>query len=64
MVLAAIAIGIYDPVNKVVDIDMAYDAYSPFFVEEKFPLRIPLINKVIKIGKNEIETFARYIKEA
>ena len=64
MVLAAIAIGIYDPVNKVVDIDMAYDAYSPFFVEEKFLLRIPLINKVIKIGKNEIETFARYIKEA
>ena len=64
IVAAAIAIGVYDPVNKVVDLDMAYSAYSPFFKEDKFPVRIPFINKTIKIGKNEIDTFVRYIKEA
>lgn len=60
----AVAIGAFDPVNKTVDIDMLYDTYEPYFSNDKIPVRIPLINKVIKIGKNEIDTLIKYIKEA
>ena len=60
----AVSIGAYDPANKTVDIDMLYDTYSPYFSGDKISIQIPLINKVIKIGKNEIDTLVKYIKEA
>ena len=63
-VRVATAIGAYDPVNNIVDVDLLYSTYSPYFSGDKFPVRIPIINKTIKIGKNEIDTFVRYIKEA
>ena len=64
IVLMAVSIGAYDPVNKIVDVDMLYSAYSPYFSDDKIPLRIPLINQIIKIGRSEIDTLIRYIKEA
>jgi hypothetical protein len=60
----AAAIGAYDPVNGTVDVDMLYDTYAPFFAKDKISIRIPLINKVIKVGVNEIDTLVKYIKES
>ena len=60
----ATAIGAYDPANKMIDVDLLYNTYSPYFCSDKIPMRIPLINKTVKIGKNEIDTLVKYIKEA
>jgi hypothetical protein len=64
LVSVATAIGAYDPDNKMVDIDLLYETYSPYFSADKIPIKIPLINKTIKIGRNEIDTIIKYIKEA
>lgn len=64
VVQAAIAVGAYDPVNGMVDIDLLYKAYEPWFSDEKFPINIPVVNQTIKIGKSEIDKLIKYIKEA
>lgn len=64
LVAVAIVLGAYDPTSGVVNIDMLYEAYAPYFSEDKMLLRIPFINQSIKIGKREVEQLIRYIKEA
>lgn len=64
LVQMAVAIGAYDPVNGMVDIDLLYQTYEPWFCKDKFPVKVPIINKTIKIGKAEIDKFVGYIKEA
>ena len=46
-----------------VDIDALYEAAAPY-VNEKMPLRIPGIGITMKLGKQELDTLYRYLKEA
>lgn len=46
-----------------VDIDTLYEAAAPY-VNEKMPLKIPGIGITLKIGKQELDTLYKYIKEA
>lgn len=64
MVQMATAIGAYDPSSGMVDIDLLYQTYEPWFCKDKFPVKIPVVNKTIRIGKTEIDKFVSYIKEA
>ena len=64
IVQMAVAVGAYDPVNGMVDVDLLYKTYEPWFCNDKFPVKIPVINKTIRVGKEEIDKFVKYIKEA
>lgn len=46
-----------------VDIDTLYEAASPY-VNEKMPIQIPVIGITLKIGKQELDSLYKYIKEA
>ena len=46
-----------------VDIDTLYEAAIPY-VNEKMPIQIPVIGITLKIGKPEMDSLYRYIKEA
>ena len=56
------AIGLYDPESNTVNIDALYNAIVPKLAAEKIPVTIPKIG-TIKIGKEEIDSLMRYIKE-
>ena len=49
--------------NTEVDIDTLYEAASPY-VNEKMPIQIPVIGITLKIGKPELDSLYKYIKEA
>ena len=57
------ALGVYDPTSGNVDIDKLYNAFVPKLGNEKIPLNIPKLG-TIRLGKDEIDLLARYIKEA
>lgn len=57
------AMGLYDPNSATINIDALYNAVVPKLGAEKIPISIPKIG-VIKIGKEEIDSLMRYIKEA
>lgn len=57
------AMGIYDPVTESVNIEALCDAIVPKLNADKIPIVIPRIG-TIKLGRGEIETLVRYIKEA
>lgn len=57
------AMGIYNPQAETVDIDAMYNALVPNMGADKIPLPIPRIG-TIKIGKEDIDTLCRYIREA
>lgn len=46
-----------------VDIDTLYEAAIPY-VNEKMPLKIPGVGITLKIGRSELDTLYKYIKEA
>jgi len=54
---------VYDAESGSVNIDALYNAFVPKLGAEKIPIAIPKIG-TIKIGKEEIETLMKYIKEA
>lgn len=58
-----VALGIYDPPSNSVNIDALYNAFVPKLGNDKIPLSIPKIG-TIKIGRDELDTLMRYIKEA
>ena len=58
-----VAMGIYDPPSGTVNIDALFNAFAAKLGNEKIPISIPKIG-TIKIGKDELETLMRYIKEA
>ena len=45
-----------------VDIDTLYEAASPY-VNEKMPIQIPVIGITLKIGKQELDSLYKYVKE-
>lgn len=57
------ALGLFDPENGNIDIDAAYNAAKPYIGAEQLPVKIPLLNITIKIGKRELDTLIAYIKE-
>lgn len=62
------ALGVYNEAAGSIDIDALYNAFVPHIGAEKIPLELPRMGKIdlgtIKIGKEEIDTLVRYIKEA
>lgn len=57
------AMGIYDKENNLVNIDALYKAASPYIGTEALPVKIPMLGITVKMGKSEIDTLYRYIKE-
>ena len=57
------ALGVYDANSGNINIDALYNAFVPKLGAEKFPIAIPKIG-TIKMGREEIDTLMRYIKEA
>ena len=62
------ALDIYYKENSLVDIDALYNAFVPHMGAEKFPIALPKIGNInlgtIKLGKDDIDLFVRYVKEA
>ena len=62
------ALGVYHATTGAVDIDALYNAFVPNMGAEKIPVTLPKIGKMdlgtIKIGKDEIDTLMKYIKES
>jgi hypothetical protein len=56
------ALNIYDPNANAVNIDAIYNAFVPKLGAEKIPVVIPKIG-TIKLGREEIDSLMRYIKE-
>lgn len=57
------ALGVYNPETGLIDIDTLYNAFVPHLGAEKIPISIPKMG-TIRLGKEEIDTIIRYIKEA
>ena len=57
------SMGVYDPNSGSLNIDALYNAFIPKLGTEKIPIIIPKIG-TIKLGREEIDTLMRYIKEA
>lgn len=57
------AMDVYNPEAGTVDIDKLYNAFIPNLGGDKIPISIPKIG-TIKLGKEDIDALARYIKEA
>lgn len=57
------AMGILDADTGEINIDALYNAFVPKLGTDKIPIAIPKIG-TIKLGKDEIDTLMRYIKEA
>lgn len=57
------AIGVYDPNSGNVNIDALYKAFVPKLGAEKIPVTLPKIG-TIRIGREELDSLVRYIKEA
>lgn len=57
------ALGVYEPSSEQVNIDALYNAFIPKMGADKIPISIPKIG-TIKLGRDEIDTLMRYIKEA
>ena len=58
-----VGMGVYDPVSGNINIDTLYNAFVPKMGTDKIPITIPRIG-TIKLGREEIDTLMRYIKEA
>ena len=56
------ALNIYDANANAVNIDAIYNAFVPKLGAEKIPVAIPKIG-TIKLGREEIDSLMRYIKE-
>ena len=57
------ALGVYDANANAVNIDALYNAFVPNLGTNKIPIAIPIIGTV-KLGREEIDSLMRYIKEA
>lgn len=62
------ALGVYHADSGSVDVDALYNAFVPNMGSEKVPVTLPKLGKMdlgtIRIGKEEIDTLIRYIKES
>lgn len=57
------ALGVYDKENNQVDIDALYKAVTPYIGAEALPVKLPAVGITVKMGRQEIDTLYRYIKE-
>lgn len=57
------ALGVFEAESGTVDIDALYAAAKPYMGAEPLPVKIPLLNITIKMGKREIDNLYSYIKE-
>lgn len=57
------AMGVFDENTGEVDTDALYAAAKPYMGTEPLPLKIPLLNITIKVGKKQLDTLYAYIKE-
>ena len=58
-----VGMGVFDPASGNINIDTLYNAFVPKMGADKIPISIPKIG-TIKLGREEIDTLMRYIKEA
>lgn len=62
------AFGVYNAESGTVDVDALYNAFVPHMGADKIPISLPKMGDInlgtIKLGKQEIDTLYRYIKEA
>jgi hypothetical protein len=56
-------LGVYDKENNQVDIDALYQAIVPYIGTEALPVKIPMLGITVKMGRQEIDTLYKYIKE-
>lgn len=56
------ALGVYDANSGMIDINALYNAFVPKLGADKIPIVIPKIG-TIRMGREEIDTLIRYIKE-
>ena len=56
------ALGVYDANSGMIDINALYNAFVPKLGTDKIPIVIPKIG-TIRMGREEIDTLIRYIKE-
>lgn len=56
------ALGVYDANSGMIDINALYNAFVPKLGVDKIPIVIPKIG-TIRMGREEIDTLIRYIKE-
>jgi hypothetical protein len=57
------ALGVYDAASGNINIDALHKAFTTKLGTEKIPVSIPKLG-TIRLGKEELDTLARYIKEA
>lgn len=57
------ALGVYDAASGNINIDALHKAFVTKLGTEKIPLNIPKLG-TIRLGKDELDLLARYIKEA
>lgn len=57
------ALGVYDPTSGNINIDALHKALTAKLGTEKIPVTIPKLG-TIRLGKEELDLLARYIKEA
>lgn len=58
------ALELYSPESNQIDIDAVYQAIIPYLGTEALPLKIPMVGITVKVGRTEVDTLYRYIKEA
>lgn len=56
-------LGVYDTENNRVDIDALYQAIVPYIGTEALPVKFPMLGITVKMGRAEIDTLYKYIKE-
>lgn len=56
-------LGVYDKENNLVDIDALYQAIVPYIGTEALPVKLPMLGITVKMGRAEIDTLYKYIKE-
>lgn len=61
---AVAALGLYDKNTNQVNVDALYNAACPYIGTERLPVKIPIVGITVKIGKPELDSLYRYIKEA
>lgn len=59
----AATLGVYDMERNQVDIDAVYQAIGPYIGTEALPVKLPMLGITVKLGRAEIDTLYKYIKE-
>lgn len=61
---AVAALGVYDKDNGQVNVEALYNAACPYIGAERLPVKIPIVGITVKVGRPELDSLYRCIKEA